>query len=366
MTTAFRSLGFLIAIAGMMPIGAQNRQAIQLKLHSTELAEGDAVLVSVKTAGLPGQRLVLAEGAAILAAGNLNLLGEAELVVRNLAPGRHHIQARLPQRPDLRSDVADVQVIGEHFPPTATTDFWIPSNGLQGRRHVQLVEGRVTVDQQKLDIDGALAAAALDADLDGRMDLMVATRAELLLLMARLDGTYDPAVKLASWPESVSAIANLLPGDWNGSGRWDVILGTDAAVELWAAASEKGLERKFRETAYRQPVEADVNGDGIPDLLVERTSASGKREPWVWMGTGSGRFVPVKRQQPAIGAAVVEKPRSADSSQAAVIAAGMDHSLRLKSDGTVWAWGRNSFAQLGDGTLTDRLAPVQVAGLSGV
>lgn len=41
-------------------------------------------------------------------------------------------------------------------------------------------------------------------------------------------------------------------------------------------------------------------------------------------------------------------------------------SLALKSDGTVWAWGENSFGQLGDGTYTDRSIPVQVSGLSGI
>jgi hypothetical protein len=38
----------------------------------------------------------------------------------------------------------------------------------------------------------------------------------------------------------------------------------------------------------------------------------------------------------------------------------------VKSDGTVWAWGGNSSGQLGDGTFTDRVNPVQVSGLSGV
>ena len=53
------------------------------------------------------------------------------------------------------------------------------------------------------------------------------------------------------------------------------------------------------------------------------------------------------------------------------ITAGYNHTVYLKSDGTVWAAGRNSNGQLGDGTTTQRTNPVQVlngdgTGLSGV
>ena len=47
------------------------------------------------------------------------------------------------------------------------------------------------------------------------------------------------------------------------------------------------------------------------------------------------------------------------------VAAGAYHSLALKSDGTVWAWGWNAYGQLGDGTLVNRLQPVRVLVLSG-
>jgi alpha-tubulin suppressor-like RCC1 family protein len=48
------------------------------------------------------------------------------------------------------------------------------------------------------------------------------------------------------------------------------------------------------------------------------------------------------------------------------VSAGQGHSVALKSDGTVWAWGQNSSGQLGDNTLTQRLTPVQVSGLTSV
>ncbi len=48
------------------------------------------------------------------------------------------------------------------------------------------------------------------------------------------------------------------------------------------------------------------------------------------------------------------------------IAAGGAHNLALKLDGTVWAWGYNWYGQLGNGTTTSSYLPVQVAGLNNV
>jgi alpha-tubulin suppressor-like RCC1 family protein len=48
------------------------------------------------------------------------------------------------------------------------------------------------------------------------------------------------------------------------------------------------------------------------------------------------------------------------------VSAGANHSLALRSDGMAWAWGRNNYGQLGDGTYSTRRLAVKVAGLSGV
>jgi alpha-tubulin suppressor-like RCC1 family protein len=48
------------------------------------------------------------------------------------------------------------------------------------------------------------------------------------------------------------------------------------------------------------------------------------------------------------------------------IAVGSGHMLALKENKTVWAWGRNHWGQVGDGTTTDRNRPVRVQGLSNV
>lgn len=48
------------------------------------------------------------------------------------------------------------------------------------------------------------------------------------------------------------------------------------------------------------------------------------------------------------------------------VAAGADHSLSVKPDGSVFAWGKNTYGQLGNGTTTDSPGGVPVAGLTSV
>jgi len=48
------------------------------------------------------------------------------------------------------------------------------------------------------------------------------------------------------------------------------------------------------------------------------------------------------------------------------ISAGNNHSLIIRDDGTVWAWGFNIYGQVGDGTVVQRNTAVQVSGLTNV
>jgi alpha-tubulin suppressor-like RCC1 family protein len=46
------------------------------------------------------------------------------------------------------------------------------------------------------------------------------------------------------------------------------------------------------------------------------------------------------------------------------VAAGRDHSLAIKTDGTVWSWGNNTHGRLGVGNTLNRSSPVQVGALT--
>ena len=86
---------------------------------------------------------------------------------------------------------------------------------------------------------------------------------------------------------------------------------------------------------------------------------------WAWGGNTFGqlgdnttteRWTPVQVQGPG-GTGVL--------GNIAAVAAGYYHTAALKADGTVWTWGRNDEGQLGDNTTTDRWVPVQVLGPGG-
>ncbi|MFE7869036.1 RCC1 domain-containing protein [Micromonospora humida] len=74
----------------------------------------------------------------------------------------------------------------------------------------------------------------------------------------------------------------------------------------------------------------------------------------------SSSAVPVVAQRP------VAQQAPAELGAVTAIAAGYGHSLALRSDGTVLAWGRDSEGQLGDGTLDASVTPVQVCAVGQV
>lgn len=77
------------------------------------------------------------------------------------------------------------------------------------------------------------------------------------------------------------------------------------------------------------------------------------------LGQGSASDSPVPLQVVGVGGA----PYLTDIS---AISTRYRHNLALRNDGTVWAWGDSGYGQIGDGTTQLRLAPVQVVGLSDV
>lgn len=81
---------------------------------------------------------------------------------------------------------------------------------------------------------------------------------------------------------------------------------------------------------------------------------------WAWGANGSGQLGTGSTQYSALPVTVDGLPVVKSA------AGGSAHSLAVSGDGRVFAWGSNWTGQLGDGTTTDSLVPIEVPGLTGI
>jgi alpha-tubulin suppressor-like RCC1 family protein len=127
------------------------------------------------------------------------------------------------------------------------------------------------------------------------------------------------------------------------------VLKTDGSVWVW----DHGVE-----PAQVQGVSGVVSiAVGCGDHTVVATSEG---SAWAWGSNDAGQVgdgTTVFRTSPVQVAGI---------SNVIQVAAGSGYSLALKSDGTVWAWGRNAVGSLGDNSTLNRSTPVQVQGLTEV
>lgn len=171
------------------------------------------------------------------------------------------------------------------------------------------------------------------------------------------DATYDAApevlrtfavglaaqrlVKVANGGSHAAGIA----GDgtlWTWGGDWQGQLGTGT----WTARpmpGQVGTATDWTAVACGAEHTVAVRADGTL---------------WSWGGSGYGQL---GREPWATPEEAPEMPAQVGTETTwSKVACGDHHTVAVRSDGTLWAWGKNENGQLGDGTTIQRTAPVQV------
>ena len=129
-------------------------------------------------------------------------------------------------------------------------------------------------------------------------------------------------------------------------------------VGTWTLESQQVSEAIF--------VEKIASGPCISGIRVQMKLVQSAKAGLFWLGR-SVRASVVKVGGSRASPTSIPAARSTVASPAIPqISAADVHSIALKSDGTVWAWGLNNMGQLGNGSTTRSLVPVQVSGLTGV
>ena len=138
-------------------------------------------------------------------------------------------------------------------------------------------------------------------------------------------------------------------------------LKSDGTVWAWGVGFDGELgDGTTGGVSFRRltPVQAVGLGGVIAIAAGSQHSLAVKSDGTVWEWGGAGAKSPQDL--------ILVPTQIAGLSGISAVAGGTNFSLALKSDGTVWAWGYNEYGQLGDGTTTRRPTPVQVSGLSSV
>ena len=169
-------------------------------------------------------------------------------------------------------------------------------------------------------------------------------------------GRFQFPAKLNSLPPKVVAGAN-----------YSLALKSDGSVDGWGAnlSGQLGLgtivDRHFPGQA-----QAQVGAASFKDIAAGESHAVAVNfdgSIWGWGSNSRGQLAT------GLATANLTSPTQIVAPPASpfiAVAAGRLHTLALRSDGTVWAWGANDSGQLGVNTNVPHTTPVQVMGQNGV
>src|SRR5262249_9123567 len=128
---------------------------------------------------------------------------------------------------------------------------------------------------------------AFDVNGDGKLDLLVGNEfGDVLKLLGNGDGTFKPY-------QRVGRNIALAVADLNADGQYACIFANESLARVSVRYSQPGLsfvqDRQDGVLAPGAVRVADLNGDGIPDLVVAN---GGANNVLVYLGMGNGQFGP--------------------------------------------------------------------------
>ncbi|AXH98290.1 hypothetical protein DV702_00365 [Sporosarcina sp. PTS2304] len=167
-----------------------------------------------------------------------------------------------------------------------------------------------------------------------------------------------------------------LPIQMTGGNRLSDIIAISAGGNFTVALDVNGKVWSWGLNDYGQLGRLPVGGfssnpdiiepGGMVDISAGEShvlAVDGSGNIWAWGYNAYGQL-----GRTTLGSRFSETPvQVAGLDNVATVVAGKDHSIALKKDGTVWAWGRNTYGQLGLGQTTDyNDEPRPIPGLSGI
>lgn len=139
-------------------------------------------------------------------------------------------------------------------------------------------------------------------------------------------------------------------------------LRSDGSLWAWGSNShgQLGLGDYGSGTDRLNPTHVGIYTDWITVSAGTSGHSLGLRSDgslWTW---GKNYWGQLGLGDSALGTYRSNPTRVGNDTDWVTVSAGEYHSLGLRSDGSLWAWGNNTYGQLGLGDTTDRNIPTQV------
>lgn len=226
------------------------------------------------------------------------------------------------------------------------------------RNQVPMLANKMKVDivQVSTNVDSTYALSA-----EGEV-LAWGSNSENELGNGTTNDGYTPSPVLINSDQKLTNITFL-----DGGAGYGIAVRRDGTVWGWGRNSSGQLGLR---SVGRAKYSTQVMGPLGVGFLENITSVSAGKKHTVAIDTAGTLWAWGDNSYGALGVATSDSTKSMypihlDTmfNQIEAVSAGADFTIALKSDGTVWSWGRNDKGQLGNGTFQNQSVPVQVKGL---
>ena len=143
--------------------------------------------------------------------------------------------------------------------------------------------------------------------------------------------------------------------------KYTIALGSDGTIWTWGYNNKGQLGNNMQTDSYTPQQVAALSGSLMASIAAGYDHALSARNDgtvWTWGNNDNGQLGNNTTTDSLVPVQVSDLTKTSD------VMAGNLYSLALLNDGSVRAWGRNALGELGDGTTTNRSTPVQVINLA--
>lgn len=164
-------------------------------------------------------------------------------------------------------------------------------------------------------------------------------------------------------PAEVVGLTNVIRVE--AGNRHNLAKKADGSLWAWGANDSGQLGNgKIDIKGLSSPIKIPIN-DVVDFAMGTKHSVAVKADGtvWSWGANGKGELGLGNNNKTNLSSTPMKVPGLTDIIK---VVAGKEHTLTLKKDGTVWAWGANDRGQIGNGTTKVQQTPIKVSGLSDI